>query len=400
MLKLSEKAVFKDDRSPFYQYRFSVGGRKLQGSTGLANETKARKHALEIYRQAKKDLNELPHSTLRGLTIEQAVARYIQDVVSTWRNENNRNYADTYLGDIVTFFGPSRALASIDEEAVRALARHRKSQTCGGRTTQRHRVDAKRMITAPEVTNATVNRTTIEPLKYIMALARGWKVPDLQDIPWSKIRKAYKEDVKPRNFLEPNALAPDALEPDYMRFVDFLRISGLRFEECFLEKSQVGERHIRTIIKGGEIVDHPISDEMRRILMVAMANPTDRVFAYTATRGGKHGRKGEVKPLTPAGLHAAWQRARRKGTIPASLRLHDLRHSFAMELLRETGNAVVVQRALHHKRIETTMRYARVLDEDLLAGMNRLQGRNRPETAGQTAGNLVVEAESLMKTGT
>jgi integrase len=240
---------------------------------------------------------------------------------------------------------------------------------------QRHRVEA-RMIAAPEVTNATVNRTAILPLKYIMALAREWKVPNLQDIPWGKICKAYKEDVKPRNFLAPNALPADALPPDYMRFIDFARISGLRLEECFLAKHQIGATHIRTVIKGGATVDHPISDEMRKILMVAMANPTDYVFAYTMPRDGKHGRKGEVKPLTPSGLQSAWKRARQKGMIPASLRLHDLRHSFAMELLRETANPALVQRALHHKRIETTMRYARVLDEDLLAGMNRLQGRS------------------------
>uniref|UniRef100_UPI0037511B05 tyrosine-type recombinase/integrase n=1 Tax=Cypionkella sp. TaxID=2811411 RepID=UPI0037511B05 len=50
-------------------------------------------------------------------------------------------------------------------------------------------------------------------------------------------------------------------------------------------------------------------------------------------------------------------------------RFHDLRHTFASRLLRLTGNLKLVSRLLGHTQIETTMRYAHVLDEDLRTGL-------------------------------
>ena len=58
------------------------------------------------------------------------------------------------------------------------------------------------------------------------------------------------------------------------------------------------------------------------------------------------------------------------GLRGSDLRLHDLRHTAATRTLRATGNLAMAQRQLGHARIETTSRYAHVLDDDLRAGLN------------------------------
>lgn len=49
--------------------------------------------------------------------------------------------------------------------------------------------------------------------------------------------------------------------------------------------------------------------------------------------------------------------------------LHTLRHTAATRTLSRTGNIAVVQKQLGHRKIETTMRYAHISDEELLAAV-------------------------------
>ena len=49
-------------------------------------------------------------------------------------------------------------------------------------------------------------------------------------------------------------------------------------------------------------------------------------------------------------------------------RFHDYRHDFGTKLLRETGNLKLVQKALNHRDIKSTLRYAHVLDADVASG--------------------------------
>ena len=44
---------------------------------------------------------------------------------------------------------------------------------------------------------------------------------------------------------------------------------------------------------------------------------------------------------------------------------HSLRHTFAANLMKGSGNLGITQRALRHKHITSTMRYAHIEDEDL-----------------------------------
>jgi site-specific recombinase XerD len=48
---------------------------------------------------------------------------------------------------------------------------------------------------------------------------------------------------------------------------------------------------------------------------------------------------------------------------------HTLRHTFATNLLQETGNIRLVQKALGHARLSTTMIYTHIVDEELEAAM-------------------------------
>jgi integrase/recombinase XerD len=51
---------------------------------------------------------------------------------------------------------------------------------------------------------------------------------------------------------------------------------------------------------------------------------------------------------------------------------HTLRHTFATQLYRETSNIRMVQKALGHSDLSTTMVYTHVVDEELEGAMKRL----------------------------
>ena len=72
------------------------------------------------------------------------------------------------------------------------------------------------------------------------------------------------------------------------------------------------------------------------------------------------------------------RRARRTGSGCASkagvtdFRFHDFRHDLGTKLLRETGNLKLVQQALNHPDIKSTLRYAHVLDAEVAEAMERV----------------------------
>ena len=54
-----------------------------------------------------------------------------------------------------------------------------------------------------------------------------------------------------------------------------------------------------------------------------------------------------------------------KKGIKKDVHPHTLRHSFATDLFRKTGNIRLVQKALGHASIATTMIYTHIVDEQL-----------------------------------
>lgn len=117
----------------------------------------------------------------------------------------------------------------------------------------------------------------------------------------------------------------------------------------------------------------PITPAIREILFPLQGQHPEFVFTYVAIYGNKRlGRvRGQRYPLTYSGAKTAWQRLRASSGL-ADFRFHDFRHDFGTKLLRDSGNLKLVQKALNHRDIKSTLRYAHVLDEDVAVAVERL----------------------------
>ena len=116
----------------------------------------------------------------------------------------------------------------------------------------------------------------------------------------------------------------------------------------------------------------PITDSIREILFPLQGQHPEFVFTYVAVYGNTRLGivRGQRYPLTINGAKSAWQRMRAKAGVK-DFRFHDFRHDFGTKLLRDTGNLKLVQKALNHADIKSTLRYAHVLDEDVAAAVER-----------------------------
>ncbi len=146
----------------------------------------------------------------------------------------------------------------------------------------------------------------------------------------------------------------------------------MRQKECVtLRWSEVNwsTRQIIKLGKGGRRITFPITDSVRAILWPLQGHHLEFVFTYVATRTRDGRTGGERYPLTVSGVKTRWRRMRTKAEV-SDFRFHDFRHDFATKLLRQTGNLKLVSRALNHADIETTARYAHVLDSEVAAAVD------------------------------
>jgi site-specific recombinase XerD len=113
----------------------------------------------------------------------------------------------------------------------------------------------------------------------------------------------------------------------------------------------------------------------------------DRVLWVSPALRGLIGRWLEVRPestwLFPSrtgsqvhrqSVHRTIQNYAEKAGIPNADEVgpHTLRHTFATRLYRETKNIRLVQKALGHSDLSTTMIYTHIVDEELADAMQAL----------------------------
>ena len=150
--------------------------------------------------------------------------------------------------------------------------------------------------------------------------------------------------------------------------------SGLRISEalnlkfCDFQESDDGEFYdINILAKGGEyqtayIPKSHIKDDFERLLSINL--PENYIFTSGCSD----------KPISRQNVYSLLARIYRKCGIVNKRGCHILRHSFAMNMVEKNTNLGVIQKALRHKKIQTTMIYADATGDMVKKEMRRIEG--------------------------
>jgi len=375
-------SVFKVKRSPYYQFDFQFSSRRFYGSTECTTRREAEKfEALE--REKAKALTKAMAWSRTSLLIDHVAARLWND---RGQYDADPEAISTNLARLVEYFGKATPLTDIDHTKAKKLVAWRR----GHRVSRRGKLSKEQKEALPLISNATVNRSTIAVLRRLFSFAKDEGAQFAQEPKWQELLLPEPEE-RVRELQEHEAAAfHEAMRTDYEPFFAFVAASGMRQKECVsLRWSEVnfGTRQIVRLGKGGRRVVFPITDTIQEILFPLQGHHQEFVFTYVAVYGNKRLKRvrGERYCLTISGTKSAWQRLRMKAGVN-DFRFHDFRHDLGTKMLRETGNLKLVQKALNHRDIKSTLRYAHVLDSDVAEAVEALaKSRNaKSQTKSQT----------------
>lgn len=366
-------SVYKSKRSPFYSFDFEVRGHRFYGTTKCRTRREAERFEELERKRALAQVKAQKHA---------AVSLDIDSVADRFWLANGQHFAEsdaikTNLARLVDYFGASMALTDIDDVAVAKLIAWRRGQRVKRR--------GKERPDSPLIAPATVNRSTTKVLARLFGFAKGEGAVFAREPKWGQhFLPEPEERVRELQDDEADKLN-DATRTDYAPYFAFVGLSGVRqFEALDLRWSEVnfGTKQIVRLGKGGRRVTLPITDSIREVLFPLQGHHPEFVFTYTAVYGNRRLgiERGKRYPLTRSGVKTAWQTMRAKAGVK-DFRFHDFRHDFGSKLLRATGNVKLVQKAMNHADIKSTLRYAHVLDEDVAQGIEAV-AKSRKSIAG------------------
>lgn len=361
-------SIWKPKNSPYYQFDFQLQNNRFHGSTGCTSRREA--EAVEaLEREKAKALVKAMKRSKASLLIDDVAARLFNQ---HGQYDAAPDATETNLDRLVNYFGKTTSLTDINHnEAMKMVAWRR-----GHRVTRRGKLTKEQRDALPLISNATVNRSAIAVLRQLFTFAKGEGAQFEQEPEWNKLLLPEPEE-RVRELHDHEAVAfDDAMRADYEPFFAFVRASGLRLKECVtLKWSEVnfGTKQIIRIGKGDRRIVFPITDTVREILFPLQGQHQDFVFTYVAKYGNRKLGivRGQRYRLTYNGTKSAWQVMRARSGVQ-DFRFHDFRHDFGSKLLRDSGNLKLVQKALNHRDIKSTLRYAHVLDEEIAAAVDRV----------------------------
>lgn len=369
-------SVYRPKNSPFYHYDFQIGGHRFHGSTKCGAKREAEQVEAIERDKAAKLVDANLHSKTGPLTLDLAADRYW---VEAGQYRANAKGLETDLAMVVKFLGPDTLLSDIGDDQIAKLVSWRRGHYRWGKKKFGY------------ITPSHVNRSATEVIQRVFTRAiKAWKIPLPNAPDWSQHMLAEPEERVRELRDDEDEIFTAVLREDYEELRKFSLASGLRMKESLLTWSQVdfAARVVIVTGKGGKIIRKPMTTAMREILIGRKGHHPIFVFTYKAVRTRQNRLRGERYPITRSGLKSHWRRAKARGGI-VDYRWHDNRHTFATNLLRTTQNLKLVKMALNHSKLETTDKYAHVLDEELRAGMeaaeqNRVKkSRNNPRTPGK-----------------
>jgi integrase len=354
----------RDGRSPYWHFDFQIKGHRFHGSTKQTAKREAEAVERQEREKAKALVKQLA-AAKSSLRLDDVAERYWQEV---GQHHAGAKTTEHRLALLIGYFGKHKLLTDIHDADVAKLVAWRRGQRGNGSS-------------AGFIALHTVNHTT-EQLRKLFIRAKLWGVHFEREPKWVKhLLPIPAERVRELSDGEAERLEA-ATRDDLAPFFAFARASGLRLKECFLRWSEVqwDTRQIVKLGKGGRRVTVSITPTIREIIWPLQGHHPEFVFTFIAQRTRNGRVKGERHPMTYGFVQTYWQYLCRKAGV-VGFRFHDYRHDLATKLLRETGNLKLVQRALNHADIKSTLRYAHVLDSEVADALERVAQRRKKPAA-------------------
>lgn len=346
-------SCYKPKGSPYFHFDFVWKGRRFYGSTGCKSKREA-----VAYEARQRQEAVLPAKGLPPVTVDEGCGLYAEHAerLPSWPTARYMTQA------LIKGLQANRLLAEIGQRDLQIFFAKRRH----GRS------------------NATVNRE-IDNARAIWrrAAKARFDVGEMPDWNALKLKVPRKDPRELGEDEEINLFA--ALRRDVADACDFAlksgwrrgEVIGLRWADCDLRARQATTR-----IKGGDEVKRPLT----ATLLALIANQPrigPFVFTYLCRKTRLKRRAGERYPLTPTVLRSAMKAAKADAEI-VGFRFHDFRHTRGTRIVRNTGSLAAAKAALAHRSINTTLRYAHVLDEDVRNALDASESRTIPETTQHT----------------
>lgn len=349
---------FRHKNSENWHYDFQIKGRRFFGSCGTTDFEAAK--AIEA--QARVEAKNAPEHR-NEYTLDEALGTYWTDV------SQHQSSSRTTISQ-----GKGITCAINGKTMIHALT----MADMMGLITKRRAV----------ISNATVNRELQllgRALRH-MAKIHSAAIPSL-DLPSLELKEP-KERVRELSS-EEQARLFEHLREDLHHLVQFALMTGAREDTiCSLQWLQVdlANRRIRFDMKGDEVMFFPINGELRAFLSTLPRSPLLDHRAFVITYVDQLTKQRKRITTGGGGLKAAFHKATLDADIK-DFRFHDLRHTFGTRMLRKTQNLKLVQKLMGHQNIETTMRYAHVLMDDMAAAMDDFNVLENPQSRNISRSN-------------
>jgi len=145
-------------------------------------------------------------------------------------------------------------------------------------------------------------------------------------------------------------------------------IADVRVSDCRIGRgqSEVVVRNGKNKKRGIVIVGKSLKRHIKAYLKLKRRwgeDMSDDAPLILSERGGA---------FSTRGLQLKFKGVAAKAGLPPYLSIHCLRHTFGVNLLRETKNLRLVQKQMRHSNIQTTCVYADVADDEIQGAMDRL----------------------------
>jgi integrase len=360
--------TYRPKNSTIFLYDFVLKGERHYGTTHC--KTKRDADAFEAKKRAELALGGARKKPL--ITLDEAAGRYEVHLRANGKWSATQDYL---IANIVEGLGGDRYLSDITEQELRDHFARR----------------------AALVSAASVNRE-IEVARPIWRRHR--KTHEIGEMPdWGELFYAVPKQDPRELYRDQEERLFAALRSDLRDFARFALLSGWRLKEARLLRwsdLSLAQGQARVKVKGGDTLKRVLTDEML-VLIANQPKVGPFVFTYVCQKSRKafidsKGRKnparlaGERYSFTQWGWRKPWAAALEAAGID-ELRFHDLRHTRGTRILRHTGNLAIAQKALAHRSIKTTLRYAHATDDDVRRGLDASESRTIPDVPNASREN-------------